>query len=136
MKQVCGLPVLTGLLIVAATLLSSCHPPGPTLAEALTASHFRMLEMGEAHQRYFRRNIQAGMTKQQVVNLAIRTSRTVTNGWYSDGQPETIGFNVVNNTTYEIWEYSYYSKIFELVFEGDRLVRFSEKPGVTVLDNM
>ena len=126
-------------LIICFTLLVSltgCQPQGPTMMEALAISHYSMLDSSETQQQYFRQNIRAGMTKDEVKNLVIRTSQIVERGLISDGQPTNISFEVINNTTYEFQEYSYYSKVFALTFQDDRLIRFTEKKGKTVMDNM
>ncbi len=127
---------IISFIAIIIVLVSGCQPQGPTLMEAVASTHYSMLERAETQQQYFRQNIRAGMTKDEVKNLVIRTSQIVERGLISDGQPTNISFEVINNTTYEIQEYSYYSKVFVLTFQDDKLIRFTEKQGRTVMDNM
>ena len=129
--------ILIAFFLTGFFLTISCTSHQSTLTkDHLIRAHYLTLANAEAHQEYFRKNIKPKMSKEQVKELAIRTSQNNPGDYYTNGEPANSTFKVIDDNTYEVWEYSYYSKIFVLTFQNNQLIRFDEKKGVTALDNM
>ena len=127
------------LVILFLAIVASCQPKGPSIMESLIQTHYETLNAAYTQQAYFRKNVKAGMTQAETREIAKRTSLQVKQDlslFRKDGEPSNINIEVKNGTTYEIWEYSCYDKVIVMTFQNGKLIRFTDKPGITVMDIM